>query len=317
MPTTFDFDISREESAGVSARGGRRLMRQYECFCSDIAHEVEVVNALTTQEGIVIGSQHPRWPYAFCVDIKPTRDADDHLRWFIDLAYEEPAALPGTVPGLPGGGTTGTAPGGAGTPYQQPNPVDRPTYFSVGSRLEPRYLRVDQDAKPFLNSADDPLEDVPPEYMPIGIIRAKKFYASWSVALSMAVHGKCNQDTWLGFDPDVCRIEEVSAAPKTQGPFSFWEVDFVIAVNARKWIPTRVLSVGRLYYKGGKVVVEHPPGVFTVTSPKVPFGDVHGRELPGLHLLGPGGDKLPDGAPPLFISFRMYDRINFNGLIDP
>lgn len=316
MPTTFEFDNCREEEGTASATGPRRFLRRYECFASDIATVPEVGTAIGTQEGIFIGTPHPDWPDAYCEEITPRRDGENHLQWVVECVFVEPTPMPGTVPGMPGGGSTGTAPGsGSGSPFQSPAPWDRPTFFSTDFRKEPRFRRKDRDGKFLVNTAMDSLEDVPPQYEPIGILKATKFYQSWSFDLGMALIGRTNQDTWQGYDPDTWLIEACPASPQTQGPWTFWKVDYTISYNPDGWNPTRILNLGR---RTSKLVTPPAPAPqyreFTTILDKYTMSPA-GPSF--LNLAGDGVLALGPGVDPIELEFRFNDRVNFNGLIDP
>jgi hypothetical protein len=300
--------------ASASTRSGRRLTRRWECVASEIVDGVAVISALTAEEGVYFGASHPSWAPALCSDLTAEPDGEDYYTWMVTAEYEEPLSLPGFVPGMPGGGAVGGQPGegGSGTPYEPPRPEDRPTYFSLDFRKEPRYYTEDYDGLPLVNSVGDPLEDVPPIYLPIAVIKAKKFYATWSIDLGIAVHGRVNADVWLGFAAGSCLIEACPATPKTQGPYSYWEVDWTIAYNPDGWVPTKLLNVGRRYFRD---VLVDGGGFETI---KTAIVDKAGKELPGLHpLKADGSDVIAPGDPPVELSFRFYGEVNFNGLIDP
>jgi hypothetical protein len=300
--------------ASASTRSGRRLTRRWECVASEIVDGVAVISALTAEEGVYFGASHPSWAPALCSDLTAEPDGEDYYTWMVTAEYEEPLSLPGFVPGMPGGGAVGGQPGegGSGTPYEPPRPEDRPTYFSIGARKEPKYFTSDLDNLPLVNAVGDPLEDVPPVYYPIVLVNAKKFYATWSIDLTIACFGRVNQDEWLGYDPYTWLIESCHATPKTQGPYSYWEVDFDLAYNEDKWVPTKLLNAGRRYFR--EVLVDGG-GFETV---KTAIVDQMGKELPGLHALkADGTDVIAPGDPPVTLDFRFYRLVNFNGLIDP
>lgn len=317
MPTFTFHEHFDGRPASASVRSGRKLVRRWECVCSEIVDGVDVIEALTAQESIYMGCAHPSWANAFCSDIGADPDGDDYLTWMVQADYEEPASLPGFVPGMPGGGTVGGRPGsgGSGTPYQPPAPWDRPTFFSLDFRKEPKYVRQDRDGKFLVNTAKDALEDVPPIYRPIGILRATKFYQTWSFDLGLALIGRTNQDTWLTFDPDTFLIEACPAKPMTQNGWSFWQVDYVLSYDKFKWNPTRILNMGR---RTSRLVA--PPAPDPQFREFTTIVDKHGSQPAGPSFLNLAGDDvlaIGPGQDPLELEFRFHDRVNFNGLIDP
>lgn len=320
MPTFTFHEHFDNRPASASVRSGRKVVRRWEVICSDIVDGVAVIEAMATEmtgESVYFGVPHPTYANCFCSDINADSDGEDYYTWMVQADYEEPPALPGFVPGMPNGGTVGGRPGsgGSGTPYQPPAPWDRPTYFSIDYRKEPRYLRKDVDGKPLVNTAKDALEDVPPIYFPIGILKATKFYQTWSFDLGLSLIGRTNQDTWQGYDPDTFLIEACPAKPVSQNGWSYWQVDYVLAYNEDGWNPTKILNMGR---RTSRLVAPQAPAPqfrqFTTIADGV------GVLAGGLAFLNLAGDAvlvLEPGVEPVELEFRFHKRINFNGLIDP
>jgi len=169
--------------------------------------------------------------------------------------------------------------------------------ISFDTRLMDIYETSDLDGEYYINTADDPLENVPPRRVPMLVIKYTKWYEAYSPTLAASWVNKVNLYTWEGFAADSLLIESAPATPKTERGRLFWEVPFVIVHNPYKWVPTKLLNVGRRQKVGGNLK--------TIVDP------VTQREMPGVSLLNAAGALT---TTPYFLQFRNHDRVDFTGL---
>lgn len=297
MPPVITFNETFDRRpVSANARSGRKLTRTFEAETDDPANTsgVLVVNQLGTQLAIYIGVRHPNWSYAYCTAIDPQPDSTDPQLWIVTLQYEEPSIVRGTLPGVRTPDGSGA---GHGQPATPPEPADRPPSFSFSSRMMDVFDVGDLDSVRIINTANDPFENVPPRRISMLVINYTKWYDDYSPTLANSWVNKVNLTAWNGFAADSVLIETCSATPKTEKGRLFWEVPFTLVVNPFKWIPTKILSVGRRQ--------------IVAFQKQLIFDPATNREMPGLTLLDVNGLKTDI---PYFIPFRFHDRIEFSGL---
>lgn len=296
MPTIIFHETYDRRPVSANARSGRKLTRTFEAETDDPANTsgVTVVNELGTQLTIYLGVEHPDWDTAYCTSIDPQPDSDDPGLWYITLIYEEPVTVPGTLPGVHT--PSGSGPGHS-QPSRPPEPADRPPMISFDTRMMDVYDTSDLDGNYYVNTAGDPLENVPARRVPMLVIKFTKWYDAYSSALAASWVNKVNLYAWEGQVADSVLIESAPAEPKTERGRIFWEVPFTMIVNPYKWIPTKLLNVGRRQLVAGNLKI--------IVDPTTQ------RELPGLSLLNAAGALTTS---PHTLSFRNHVRVDFAGI---
>ena len=308
MPTiTFTTDSWDGIEGGASAASGRDLMRVVEYTTDDPAATSvpTVVNAAGTQLNLYIGRPHPDYALCRCVTIKSKADPEDPHYGTLTADFKEPKVPPGALWG------GAPPPPGVPPPPGPAEPADQPPVISIDARKLPQYYRADLDDKPYLNTANDPMEDVPPRNDNLGVIQFSRKFDAWSTATSVFAAGSVNLAAWNGYAADTLLLEACPAKSVTERGRSFWEVSFTIVYNPKKWIPTKLLSAGRTEF-----IVK--AGVVTVEKGKIL--DYYGNEKPGLSLLSAAGNHTVRDAAgvitgfvttPAYVLFRDYNRISF------
>lgn len=297
MASSFEFDeLWTGRDFGIQAGRGRKLQDAWVCHISYATTEeavsspatrLQVVNAFSAFTGVYIGTSHRDWSGAKCVGAKATCDADSPSDWTITVDFEEPVPPPTSQPGGVGG--------------SNPEPQNRSPKVSIDYRFEPYSDGKDLDGLAYVNSAGDWLENAPPKFKTIMIIKWTRYYTTWSDSIGAAVAGKVNSATWHGKAAKTCRIVGSPARVENEKSWIFWSVDWTVEYDKTGWNPTKVIDIGRNY--------------FNDDGKKVPYQSVTtGRPMNGLTLLDGDGGLLPDGGTPFELEFRNFDEISFDFL---
>ncbi|CAN5417847.1 hypothetical protein BH11PLA2_BH11PLA2_32430 [soil metagenome] len=299
MATTFNFnELWAGRPFTVRARQGRKLQSVYVCevvygtpadLVDDPATSLEVGEAFAAEFGIYIGTPHAEWPAAWCVGIDPRCDEESPTNFTITVDFAEPDPAAVSEPGADGG--------------TNPEPNDRPPDISVDYRLEPYYDLKDATvpvAKVYRNKAGDLLENVPPKYKTITVLKWTRFYDSWSHTLGASVVNKCNNATWATYSTGEARITGASAKLVNEKGRICWQVDWTVEVDTLDaWVPTLVLNIGRNVLVGGV---------------KTALKDPEGRTLAIPVLLDNSGAELGAAAAPTYCDFTNFTSISFDFL---
>jgi hypothetical protein len=308
MPTFTIHESPDEQTAKVSAKGGRSLVRSFEVETSDptTTDGRSIIEALGSQLGIYIGIGHPSWVWARCEDIDPGRpDRDDPRLWRARVTYSEPVAVPGTFSGGPTSPPPGPPPPPP-PPGTAPTPASRPAAVSVSFKKQEVFDVVDLDGKRIANAAGDPLEDVPPSFRSMGAVHYTRWFepSGWSYSTGMLLIGKVNLFTWEGFGVYTLLIDGIESQQKTERGFAFWEVKYTLLHNPKGWIPTELANVGRRAVRRGqpKLPVNIVPVIGTTTPVQL---NSNGEQY------DPALDVPPE---PETLTFRFYSSMDFTGL---
>jgi hypothetical protein len=329
MPV-ITFGDSWEGTEGTASIEGRTLVRTIEGEVDTTTGVTIpwVVDRVGIQLGVYMGVAHPDFNRCLCTSITASPLSEDSHFYKITATYQEPRPLPGflagstpgTLPPPPPGterpGGQGAGGGGGGGQEAPPFPWERPIQISGSVKSEQVFRQRDLDGKPYLNTADDPLEGVPPQYEGIVQIQTKYWLRFLSYVGLANLIQKVNSSAWKGFPALTLKIEGISFASATERGFTFWEVGLTMLFKPTFWTPTYLLNTGR----AEKVIWGSAPGVnkgkdLCITST--------GKEKSGLSLLDEQGrNTIRDntGLPtafvttPYYIGFRNFDEVDFDTL---
>lgn len=301
MATTYTFyELWAGRPVDVQAGQPRRFTDMWTCVVDygedgdDITNPVsrmQVGQEFADQANTYIGTPHRDWPAARCTRIYPVCDEESPSQWTITVEFSEPAVPPGVqVGGDPAGGHD----------VENPEPTLRAPKVEVDFRLEPYYDQKDKTtptAKVYKNTVGDLLENVPPKFKTIIIIKWERCYAEWSEDLGVALVNKCNDANWRGYATGEARISGCTASLTNDGGNIFWVVNFSVEIDTLDgWVPTLVLNIGRNALVGGNKVVATDKFDKPYSNPVML--DVAGAVT----------------STPYYLSFTNYESISFDAL---
>lgn len=287
----------------VAAGKGRKFQDKWNCIViySDLATEIsdpvsrmQVGQAFATYTGNYIGTGHRDWASAKCVQIVPTCDEESPSSWTITVDFAEADPPVDQEPGKDGGGAS-------------PEPADRGVNPEVSYRFEPVYDLKDVNNKPYRNSAKDLLENVPPKFEVITIIKWTRYYDEWSDDLGSAVAGKVNSEIFHSYNGKTLRIVGNPAKLVNEKGRIVWKVDWTLEHKPSKWNPVKVLDIGR----------QAIPAPTSTVAEKSGVSDKFGRTIAVPCLLDGTGKPLAQNVDPTPLEFDNYEEISFDFLYPP
>jgi len=171
------------------------------------------------------------------VSIDP-HETEDPGRW--EVAYEyssklsqpEQAAI--SAPATPSNGTP--IPTNGVTPElatYQANPLSRQTKMRWRAEKVERAVMKDLADEPIMNSAGTRFPLTIQE--PVLVLSISRNEAAFDPNTAFNYMNAVNTDTWFGFPPFSCRIDDISAEDAHEENLYFWKVSYVIHISARLW----------------------------------------------------------------------------------
>lgn len=187
------------------------------------------------------------------------------------------------------------------------NPLERPVRISGSSELVQVFTTKDQDGKPMLNSAGDPLRPLEVDDVRGTITAAKNFAALPSFVFQYPKRVNSSSFTIPGipftFDARTVRCSGFRwSDPQVQNDVTFVEVAMDFSVNPDTWDIVR-LDEGVYYLSGStrtRIMIDGEPAVTDVP------------------LDGGGGVLVnPDEDNAVYRTWRHYPELDFNTLFAP
>ncbi|MCS7159475.1 MAG: hypothetical protein RMJ19_03295 [Gemmatales bacterium] len=287
-------EVKRFNSRGIgSLTGESQITESYHVITDSMISVPEAAAAV----GIPLGTPHPNAPTLYAVEIQPQlvqRLAGQGQLWQVDVIYKLPS------PRETGGHNQSQPSGGGGYSGSSHNPVDWPMELSISARKEERALAHDKSnpPKPITNSAGCPIDPPLTTSVTIAIIRFTKYYPPGfnPITKLSAIYNKVNSLPWNGFAAKTLLVTDMKANFERVNNFWVWKVEYQLEYKEDKWNPVKVLDHGPWYLlpDGSKKLA--------VDSDGNPLSDI---------LLDGHGRPLPKNAPPVYLSFQMYDEIDF------
>jgi hypothetical protein len=260
-----------------------------------IADKSDGVPDVAAAPGIVLGTPHPDAPALFLEEIRPRLQeiGKDKNVWHVELVYRmpEPAQVGShDMSAPPSGGHTGMT----------GDPTTWPIEISITGRKQEVAATKDRDGRPLVNSAQGVFSEPMFITRVLGVITFTKYYAPGYPVLNLvlAMTNRVNDSNYRGFEQHTLLCESVDATFTKVNNFWVWQCRFVVVYNQEKWIPTEILDAGYFYLdaEGRKKLAV----------------DDRGNPLGQPVLLDGRGRLLPQGAQPVYLTFRFYDVANFS-----
>ena len=181
----------------------------------------------------------------------------------------------------------------------QPNPLDRPpeVNFSFQSFEEP--LDKDKNNKAMVNAAGKPFEGVT-KTRSIPVLQITRNEVGFSMPSDIDYIDKLNSDTFFGFAPGKCKMQNISARRRFENEIQYYErtYEVTIAPTSDDWQKV-LLNAG--YMKrtaAGSTVLEH-----------IIMGDKTAASEP--QLLSTGGETVVVSTDANYKIFDIYDEKAF------
>jgi len=260
-----------------------------------IAEKNVGVPAVAAAPGVVLGTAHPDAPALFLEEIRPRLQeiGKEKNVWHVELIYRMPE------PSQVGSHDRATPPAGGST-RMTGDPTTWPIEISITGRKQEVAATKDRDARPLVNSAQGVFSEPIFITRVLGVITFTKYYAPGYPVLNLvlAMTNRVNDSNYRGFEKHTLLCESVDATFTKVNNFWVWQCRFVVVYNQEKWIPTEILDAGYFY--------------LDADGRKKLAVDDRGNPLGQPVLLDGRGRLLPQGAQPVYLTFRFYDVANFS-----
>ena len=299
--------------------GNIELFRSFEVIDSDPATSGAVVSLYPGLPAYY--DAYPTIQAARCVSLEMRRDPEQELYWVLRYRYTTKLALPGYAqpeigqnlppPSPPTPTSDGTQTGDAANPIPTLRP---PTYRFSGERYT-EYVTRDILGEQIQNAAGEP-------YDPTGIERTRLvltvqrnigFLFFNPLVIETFVYATNSVD-YLGWEPHTVLLEDLSAEPKHENRFTFWDVSakFVfsrITIHNIDGVPgpdsyrtggwfTRKVNAG--FKARSAIGAAAQPAFVNGSRPDKPV------------LLDANGLQLAAGLRPNYLKFLTYPEKDFN-----
>jgi hypothetical protein len=234
---------------------------------------------------------------SFCKSVTPDNSAEDPTLWYFTAQYDSNLDTQGS-PQEPGKEQQ--------KPKDRPeNPLNRPPIWKFGFRHTQRPALKDKDGNPIVNKAGFPfdppiMEDV--SYLTISITTNR---AVWWADKAEPLMRSVNKKAWFTLPARTVKVVGVEAGGKWENNFGYWEVTFNLEVNRDTWDEV-VLNAGfqELVFNPATAQLE-PQKIL----------DKFGKEPTAPYPLTMTGSKMPVGGTPEYLTFRVKQEIDYNGVI--
>lgn len=234
---------------------------------------------------------------AFAVNHSCAVSSDSPFEWYTEVRYE--TILPGDYAGkdtaAPGGGVND--PPTIQTPNA--NPLLRRYTLDTDTTTKMTYWTEDLDNKTFLNSVDEPFDNIPGIPLPVQTLTFRKNLATFPENVQKTLVNCYNTDTWRGKAPGTCLITRVAGTDSAENNIAFVASTWVIEhCEDIPYHPFLILDQGYRYTNAdGK-------RVFAID-------EVTGQNVTKPVLLDGIGGLLNVGANEIYLPFRIAKPLNF------
>lgn len=206
-------------------------------------------------------------------------------------------------------------------PKQDPDkPLTWPVEVQWSGKLIEFYGNYDVNGKAFVNTAGDPLKDVPPTYLPHGIVTFTRYEMYYNPVAAMGYAGRVNSATWFQCPPYTAKMDWPAATLEWIETINeyYWKITYNIEIAPEGWCPSQlsdeqlvnhplaVVDLGRRSKNrenGNKIELNRDAnGVLTGDED---FLDGYGYQL-----------EKPEGqiVQPKFLRFDFFRFADFNSL---
>jgi len=178
----------------------------------------------------------------------------------------------------------------------EPNPLSRPPRISGGFQSDTEMMPRAEDGTPVRNTAGDFFNDMLFRNNPRQIFTITRNEISYPSFLANVYRRAVNSDFFLGFPPNTVQVAGIDFSPVENEVFGdYYEIAYSFEVNPSGF-DAHVLSEGKRQIVDGKLE--------DILEKNVPIED----PVP----LAANGERLPEGQPPVWLTFQKYPRLPFS-----
>lgn len=226
---------------------------------------------------------------ALVKSVEPAQHADDPTLWIVTVKYD----------------TQFDTKDGQAPKDRPEDPLARPPVWKFGFVKTTRPLVKDINGNPILNTAGcyfDPPAEEEVAYLTISITQNKAF---WWADQARALMKSVNKKAWYTLPPRTVRFMGQEAESKYENNLQFWSVTTNLEVHEETW--------DLVLLNAGFAELRFNPA--TGKNELFEIRDGTGRGHPQPYLLSKEGFKLPATGNPYWLTFKIYNEIDYNGII--
>lgn len=228
-------------------------------------------------------------PFSWCRDVRVRQDGVDPTTWRVTCSYSNKVERPDI--------------------NQQENPLLRPAEISWDSTHVMIPLERDSGGDAITNSAGERF-DPPPEIedyrLTLTIVKNQPLF---DARLILRYQGRVNSHPWYGLDAGTVRCTKIAGSRKFENGKLYWQNTYAFEIKEPKEYETSLdCWAFKLLDRGFFTLDESSsPAVLRVALDPTSL-----RPYSAPILLDGAGQRLPNGDPPVFISWFGYQEADFN-----
>lgn len=185
------------------------------------------------------------------------------------------------------------------TPQQlESSPMARPINWRWDFVRYEEVVEKDRDGDPVETSAGEPFDPLPVRDRTRPVLVITRNEAQFVPATVETYVGKVNEREFFGAAANTLKLDSIQPTPVTEGTTNFWSVTYAFHYKPNTWA-LEVLDFGS-YERPNK------------EGDKRNFSEEEGES--GRAKLDGEGTKLADDADPVYLSFDVYEEVDFNKL---
>lgn len=290
-------------SASADFELKKEYKRKWEVITDDPADDEDVAGAPggDPDEIPAIGDPHPDKPYAFLTDIGADQHPDSPYIWYVSGTY---ATAPRGEGGQEFANSSQPVADEGDTPETQSpasvpsTPTARAPAWKFGFDSAEEVLDRDKDGTLIVNSAGLPFDPPLKRDRRRLVFSITVFRAKFSVVSAMATIDGVNAAAWRGCPERTARVTGLDASAKYEQGTYCWEIAFQVTIKPDTW-DRKILDAGFVERISEGGITRYVQIVDAAgKEPKEPFPLKNGR-------------ALRDGEEPTYLTFRVFNEINF------
>lgn len=197
------------------------------------------------------------------------------------------------------------------------NPLEWPVEIAWRNNLIDWWPPTDANGKPYLNSAGDPLKDVPPTQITHPILTMTRHQQKFVPGDMLRFANKLNSRSWFGIPAKaaLCLFPDATLSWVEAAGGYVWRVTYMFEVALEGW-DTKLADFGKRQLVEGTFLSMDGTIKPSGTDIPVSLKDEHGQPLPDGDFLDGAGKQLPFGPGRekkiKYLYFQKYPRMDFH-----
>jgi len=186
------------------------------------------------------------------------------------------------------------------------NPLNIPADITFSTVVSEEETQMDIFGNALENTAGDPFTGVTMEITDMAISIAKNV-ATFNPTEMQYYNGALNSDAFLGYQAGQIKLQNYTATPVI-GEINYWKLNLSLLART----PTSLVPPDKVWFKR----IQNK-GRYTGTGSDRKPATIGENQMIQSNIevnLDASGNRLPDGAPPLFLFFQMNLTASFNAL---